>query len=75
MHERSGPTRETSLGGSNALQWDVTVKDDNGESYHMREIVSVHDDVGWRVTLNDVESDFDSSASALREMLGTWRYR
>jgi hypothetical protein len=70
-----GPTRETSLGGTDALEWDVTVEDDNGESYHMREIVSVHDDVGWRVTLNDVESDFDSSASALREMLDTWRYR
>ena len=70
-----GPASETSLDGSSALQWDVTVDDDNGQTYRMREIVTVHDDIGWRITLNDVEDDFASSATALRAMLDTWRFR
>lgn len=70
-----GPSSETSLDGTSALQWDVRVEDDNGESYRMREIVTVRDDVGWRITLNDLDTDFASSSSALREMLDTWRFR
>ena len=70
-----GPASETTLDGTSALQWDVTVDDDSGETYRMREVVAVHDDVGWRITLNDVEADFDSSAIALREMLESWRFR
>ena len=68
-----GPASETSLGGTSALQWDVTVED-AGESYRMREIVTVRDDVGYRITLNDIEDGFTSSASALREMLDTWQF-
>jgi len=70
-----GPTSETSLDGASALQWDVTVSDDNGQSYRMREIVTVRDDVGWRITLNDRDAGFSSSASALREMLESWQFR
>ena len=69
-----GPTSETTLGGASALQWDVTVEE-SGESYRMREIVTVRDEVGYRITLNDVEDGFSSSASALREMLDTWQFR
>ncbi|HYF12162.1 MAG TPA: hypothetical protein VEC09_07665 [Actinomycetota bacterium] len=69
-----GPTSETSLGGASALQWDMTVEE-AGESYRLREIVTVRDEIGYRITLNDVEDGFSSSASALREMLDTWQFR
>jgi hypothetical protein len=69
-----GPAADTNLDGVGALQWDVTV-DAEGETYHMREVVTVRDDVGWRITLNDVQQGFPSSAVAFRDLLESWRFR
>ena len=70
---RPGPASELSLDGTSALQWDIAVSG-GADAYKMREIVTVKGDVGWRITLNDVEDGFSSSASDLREMLETWRF-
>jgi zinc-ribbon domain len=69
-----GPTSETTVDGVGATQWDVTVETD-GETYRMREVVTVRDDVGWRITLNDVRQDFATSAVAFRDLLDSWRFR
>jgi hypothetical protein len=70
-----GPTSESSLAGADALQWDVSVASDNGDRFLMREVVTVKGDVGWRVTLNDLQSGFDTSAVAFRDMLDSWAFR
>jgi hypothetical protein len=71
---KPGPASDTTLDGVGALQWDATV-DSAGETYHLREVVVVHDDVGWRITLNDVDQGFASSAVAFRDMLDSWQFR
>ena len=57
-----GAASETSLDGVGALQWDVTVTPEDGELFQMREVVTVRDDIGWRITLNDVSDGFGTSA-------------
>jgi zinc-ribbon domain len=69
-----GPTSDTTLDGVDAIQWDVTVETE-GETYRMREVVTVRDDVGWRITLNDVRQGFATSAVAFRDLLDSWQFR
>lgn len=70
-----GASSETSIGGVGALQWDVTVAPEGGESFHMREVVTVRDDVGWRITLNDLSDGFGTSAVVFQGMLDSWQFR
>jgi hypothetical protein len=70
-----GPASDLSLDGADAQQWDVSVTSDSGDRYTMREVVVVHDSVGWRVTLSDRSDGFASSAGALQLMLQSWRFR
>ena len=69
-----GPESDTSVDGVAGLQWDMTV-DAQGQTYRMREVIVVRDDVGWRITLNDVEQGFSSSAVAFRDLLDSWQFR
>ena len=70
-----GPASDSSLDGADALQWDVSVSSEGGDRFLMREVVVVKGDVGWRVTLNDLQSGFDTSAVAFRGMLDSWAFR
>jgi hypothetical protein len=70
-----GASSETTLDGVGALQWDVTVAPEDGESFHMREVVAVRDDIGWRITLNDVSEGFSTSAVVFQTMLDSWQFR
>jgi hypothetical protein len=70
-----GPASESNLDGADALQWDVSVSAPDGDTFLMREVVTVKGDVGWRVTLNDLQSGFDASAVAFRQMLDSWAFR
>jgi hypothetical protein len=70
-----GPASEAVLDGVAAQQWDVTVTSDTGTDYRMREVVVVRDEVGWRITLNDLEDRFDVSAASFEAMLESWRFR
>ena len=69
-----GPAGETTLGGTNALRWDVSVEADGGQSYLMREVVVVLNDIGWRITLNDLQDGFDTSAVVFDDMLKSWQF-
>ncbi|MGA9160454.1 MAG: hypothetical protein WB297_06270 [Actinomycetota bacterium] len=69
-----GPASEATLDGTDALQWDVSVDAAGGDRYLMREVVTVSDDVGWRVTLNDLQEGFDTSAVAFRNMLDSFQF-
>jgi hypothetical protein len=70
-----GAASETTLDGIGAVQWDVSVSGDNGQSFRMREIVAVNDGFGWRIALNDVSDGFDSSAVAFQDMIESWKFR
>ncbi len=69
-----GPASEATLDGADALRWDVSVDAAGGDRYLMREVVTVSDDVGWRVTLNDLQDGFDTSAVAFRDMLDSFQF-
>ena len=69
-----GPASDAKLGGADALQWDVSVAAEGGNSFLMREVVVVSNDIGWRVTLNDLQEGFDTSAVAFRDMLDSWQF-
>jgi hypothetical protein len=69
-----GPASEARLDGADALQWDVSVASEGGDTFLMREVVTVSNDVGWRVTLNDLEDGFDTSAVVFRDMLDSWQF-
>jgi hypothetical protein len=70
-----GPASEAVVDGVSARQWDVTATSDGGTDYRMREVVVVRDEVGWRITLNDTEDEFDGSAARFEQMLDSWRFR
>ncbi len=69
-----GPASEADLDGTDALQWDVSVASDGGETFLMREVVTVKGNVGWRVTLNDLQDGFDTSAVVFDDMLESWQF-
>jgi hypothetical protein len=69
-----GPASDAKLGGADALQWDVSVASEGGNSFLMREVVVVSDNIGWRVTLNDLQNGFDTSAVVFRDMLDSWQF-
>ena len=69
-----GPASEARLDGADALQWDVSVASEGGDTFLMREVVTVSNDVGWRVTLNDLQDGFDTSAVVFRDMLDSWQF-
>lgn len=69
-----GPASEARLDGADALQWDVSVAAEGGDSFLMREVVTVSGNVGWRVTLNDLQDGFDTSAVVFRDMLDSWQF-
>jgi hypothetical protein len=69
-----GAASETTLDGVGAMQWDVTVAPEDGESFRMREVVAVRDDVGWRITLNDVADGFGTTAVVFQDMLESWQF-
>ena len=69
-----GPASEATLDGADALQWDVSVASEGGDSFLMREVVVVSNDIGWRVTLNDLQEGFDTSAVVFRDMLDSWQF-
>jgi hypothetical protein len=70
-----GPASDAKLDGTDALQWDVSVASEAGESFLMREVVVVRGDVGWRITLNDLQDAFDTSAVVFDDMLESWQFR
>jgi hypothetical protein len=72
---KPGPGRRTEIDGVAAQVWDITIVSDAGTSYQMREVVVVKDQVGWRITLNDVADTFDEHAVPFQEMLRSWRFR
>src|SRR5262245_2294079 len=51
-----GPPSASKLDGADAMQWDVSVAAPDGDRFLMREVVTVKGNVGWRVTLNDLQS-------------------
>ena len=69
-----GPASEATLDGADALQWDVSVASEGGNTFLMREVVVVSNDIGWRVTLNDLQDGFDTSAVVFRDMLDSWQF-
>ena len=69
-----GPASEADLDGTDALQWDVSVSSEGGQTFLMREVVTVKGDVGWRVTLNDLQDGFDTSAVVFTDMLESWQF-
>jgi hypothetical protein len=70
-----GASSQTELDGVGALQWDVTVAPEGGESFRMREVVAVSNGFGWRIALNDLADGFDSSAVVFEDMIRSWRFR
>lgn len=69
-----GAASETVVDGSTAQQWELTVTSEAGTDYRTREVVLVRDEVGWRITLNDIEESFPTSASTFEGMLESWRF-
>jgi hypothetical protein len=69
-----GPASDAKLGGADALQWDVSVASEGGNTFLMREVVVVSNNIGWRVTLNDLQDGFDTSAVVFRDMLDSWQF-
>jgi hypothetical protein len=68
-----GPASETRLGDVPALQWDATVEGD-GATFRMREVVAVRAGVGWRITLNDLDDAFGTSAVVFQGILDSWKF-
>lgn len=69
-----GAPSETTLDGVGALQWDVTVAPEGGDAFRMREVVAVRDDIGWRITLNDLSEGFGTSAVVFKGILESWQF-
>jgi hypothetical protein len=69
-----GASSGATIDGVDAITWDVRVSAE-GETFQMREVVVVREDVGWRITLNDVADRFSTSAAVFDSMLDSWQFR
>ena len=68
----AGPLTSTHVGGVNAYQWQLSEK--NGR-FQGVEVVTVHDDVGWTIQLNDDESTIGSHLDQFHSMLSSFHFR
>ena len=68
----AGPQTQTRLGGVPALQWDLS---ESGGRFQGIQVVTVRDDVGWTVQLNDDEATFQSHLDQFRAMLSSFHFR
>jgi hypothetical protein len=70
-----GQPESTTVGGMPAQQWDITVPSQSGaQTFKVREIVVVNGEVGWKISMNDSASAFQSHLAPLTEMLRSWRF-
>jgi hypothetical protein len=67
----AGPPVMTEVGGASALQWEISKK--NGR-FKGVEVVTVHDDVGWTIQLNDDEATIGSHLDQFRSMLSSFHF-
>jgi hypothetical protein len=72
---KPGPGTSTEIDGVAAQVWDIRVASDAGTTYQLREVVVVKDQVGWRITMNDLADTFDQHAVPFEGMLRSWRFR
>ncbi len=70
-----GPSEPTKVDGIDAAFWDTEQTSDSGQSYRLREVVVVKNDVGWRITLNDLAEAFPDHEAPFQQMLNSWRFR
>ncbi len=69
-----GSVQPTALGGVPAEEWDMTVTAQSGNTFRLREVVAVRNEVGWRITLNDSVDGFDAHARVFQQMLASWGF-
>jgi len=62
----------TTLDGSPAIQWDLAVE---GGRFQGLEVVTVRDDVGWTIQLNDDTATYRGHVDQFRSMLDTFHFR
>lgn len=70
-----GRVRQATIDGTPAQLWDIEYSTDDGDSYLGREVVVVRDEVGWRLSLNDLASGFDEHVASFEAMLSSFRFR
>ena len=68
----AGPQTVTRLGGAPAYEWQLSVQ---GGRFQGVEVVTVHDDIGWTVQLDDDESTIGSHLDQFRSMLSSFHFR
>ncbi|MDP9295599.1 MAG: zinc-ribbon domain-containing protein [Actinomycetota bacterium] len=70
-----GEPQATTVGGIPAQQWDISVASQSGgQTFKIREVVVVNGEVGWKISMNDSASAFQSHLASLTEMLRSWRF-
>ena len=68
-------TQQITVGGAPAAAWDITVTNPAASSYKAREIVLVHDQVGWKITLTDTASGFQQHLATFTRMVQSFSFR
>ena len=68
----AGAAALTTLGGETAYQWDLSVK---GGRFQGLEVVTVRDDVGWTLQLDDDQATYTAHVGQFRSMLSTFHFR
>jgi hypothetical protein len=70
-----GQPEQTTVGGLPAQQWDIeAAAQGGGATFKIREVVVVNGEVGWKISMNDSASAFQSHLASLSEMLRTWHF-
>ena len=69
----SGPKQSVRLGGVEAMQWEISHPDE--PTFQGLEVVTVNDDVGWTVQLNDDAATYPATLESFHSMLASWHFR
>jgi hypothetical protein len=67
----AGSPTLTKVGGAPAMQWEISKKSGRFKGV---EVVTVHDDVGWTIQLNDDEATIGAHLDQFRSMLSSFHF-
>jgi hypothetical protein len=63
------------LDGEQALAWEVSVPNEDGDPLRIREVVIVREDGAWRITLAATETSYPDARVGFEELLSTWTWK
>ena len=69
-----GEMHDRTLGGEQALEWQLSATTSTGQNFRLQQVVTVKNHVGWSVTFTDSAQTFADHRTSFEHMLQSWAF-